>query len=82
MAIEVNTDDPMELLNSIRTAIDLGSIETWSYEDDKDFFHQGPWKGKGWLHPTLERGALVLNLIPPTIRVVARSQCLLSPPIH
>jgi hypothetical protein len=33
-----------------------------------DFFHDtadGQWKGEAWLHPTVGKGALVLNVIPP-----------------
>lgn len=69
MAIQVNTDDPQGLLDSIYAAIDEGSIETWAYDKDMDFFHDtsdGQWEGEAWLHPTVGDGALVLNVIPPT----------------
>jgi len=64
MAIHVNTDDSQGLLDSIYAAIDEGSIETWAYDDDMDFFHDtadGQWKGEAWLHPTVGKGVLVLN---------------------
>jgi hypothetical protein len=73
MAIHVNTSDPKELLNSIYAAIDLGSIDAWAYDEEKDFFHQGHWKGEAWLRPTLKQGALVLDIIPPTVGLSAEA---------
>jgi hypothetical protein len=69
MAIQVHTDNPQGLLNSIYAAIDEGSIVTWTYDDDNDFIHDTPdgqWEGAAWLHPTVREGVLVLNVIPPT----------------
>jgi hypothetical protein len=69
MAIQVNTDDSQGLLDSIYDAIDEGSIETWAYDKDKDFFHDtsdGQWEGEAWLRPTVGKSALVLHVIPPT----------------
>jgi hypothetical protein len=68
MAIQVNTKDPQGLLDSIYAAIDAGSIETWSYDDDEDFFHDtsdGQWEGEAWLRPAVEKTALVLNVVSP-----------------
>jgi hypothetical protein len=68
MAIHVNTDDSQGLLDSIYAAIDEGSIVTWAYDGDMDFIHDtadGQWKGEAWLHPTVGKGVLVLNVIPP-----------------
>jgi hypothetical protein len=69
MAIYVNTDDSQGLLDSIYAAIDEGSIQTWAYDEDKDILHDtsdGQWEGEAWLHPTVGKSALVLNVIPPT----------------
>ena len=69
MAIQVNTDNPQGLLDSIYAAIDEGSIETWAYDEDKDFFHNtsdGQWEGEAWLRPTVASDALVLNIVRPT----------------
>lgn len=68
MAVNVKTDDPQALLDSIYAAIDEGSIETWAYDDDGDFSHvtsDGQWEGRAWLHPKVGIGALVLTTIPP-----------------
>ena len=68
MAIHVNTDDSQGLLDSIYAAIDEGSIETWAYDDDMDFFHDtadGQWEGEAWLRPIVGEGALGLNVIAP-----------------
>lgn len=68
MAIQVNTDDPQALLDLVYASIDEGSIETWNYDEDQDFIHDTPdgqWEGEAWLRPTLKKGALVLNIVPP-----------------
>jgi hypothetical protein len=72
MAIQVTTDNPQELLDLIYSGIDKGTIETWAYDTDKDFFHNTPdgqWKGKAWLRPTVANGALILNVFPPNAGV-------------
>jgi hypothetical protein len=68
MAIQITTDDPQGLLDSIYATIDEGKIKTWAYDDDKDFFHDtsdGQWVGEVWLRPAVFDGSLVLNVVPP-----------------
>lgn len=51
MAIIVNTERPKTLVGKIIQMIDDGVIDTWSYDDDKDFTHTGQWKNKAWFTP-------------------------------
>jgi hypothetical protein len=68
LAINVNANAPQALLDAIYEAIDDGSIETWSYDEDGDFSHvtsDGQWEGQAWLHPEVATAALVLTVVPP-----------------
>ncbi|MDO3529463.1 hypothetical protein ACNRDB_03590 [Ralstonia pseudosolanacearum] len=64
MALTVFTSDPNTLLKSIRKAIDDKRVETWAYDRDGDFFHTPEqWKGKAWLKPIIQQGALSFGLV-------------------
>lgn len=66
MAVNVQTDSPEELLNSIYSAIEDGTIQTWESDQDGDFTHSPhQWKNKAWLRPSIEGGDLVLNILWP-----------------
>jgi hypothetical protein len=66
MAIRVATSQAAVLLAAIKQAIDARKIETWSYDSDGDFTHTPPqWSKKAWLHPSVQGGALVLNILNP-----------------
>jgi len=66
MAIRVTTAQPSALLAAIKKAIDERKIETWSYDSDGDFTHTPPqWARKAWLRPSIQSGALVLNILNP-----------------
>jgi hypothetical protein len=67
MAIRVSTTQPSSLLAAIKKAIDARHVDTWSYDSDGDFTHTPvQWAKKAWLRPTLQSGALVLNILHPT----------------
>lgn len=64
MAIIIKTDNPKSLLQKIKAAIDNGSIETWSYDDDSDFTHSpDQWKNKAWLRPKIYVNELRLGIL-------------------
>lgn len=66
MAIRVSTAQPSALLAAIKKAIDQKKVETWSYDSDGDFTHTPPqWNQKAWLRPSVQSGALVLNILNP-----------------
>lgn len=66
MAIRVVTAQPSSLLAAIKQAIDARKVDTWSYDSDGDFTHTPPqWAKKAWLRPTVQSGALVLNILNP-----------------
>jgi hypothetical protein len=66
MAIRVSTNEPSSLLAAIKKAIDGRHVETWSYDSDGDFTHTpSQWARKAWLRPTVQSGALVLNIVNP-----------------
>jgi hypothetical protein len=67
MAIRVSTTHPSSLLAAIKKAIDGRHVDTWSYDSDGDFTHTPvQWAKKAWLRPSLQPGALVLNILNPT----------------
>lgn len=51
MAIIVKTRTPKSMVSKIIQMIDDEVIDTWSYDDDKDFTHTGQWKDKAWFTP-------------------------------
>jgi hypothetical protein len=66
MALAFFTNDPVGLLASIKSAIDSDKIDTWVYDRDGDFTHSPPqWKGKAWLRPKIESGALKFGIMYP-----------------
>jgi len=67
MAVHITSAQPSYLLAAIKKAISEGKIETWSYDSDGDFTHTPPqWNKKAWLRPTVQSGALVLNILNPS----------------
>lgn len=64
MAIIVHTSKPKALLAKLYTLIDEKKIETWQYDEEKDFFHvPDQWQGEGWLRPSIAPGLLIFGLI-------------------
>lgn len=51
MAIIVKTKESKALVSRIIKMIDDDVIDTWSYDEDKDFTHTGQWKDKAWFTP-------------------------------
>lgn len=54
MAIIVKTNAPRAMVSRIIHMIDDEIIDTWFYDDDKDFTHVGQWKDKAWFTPEYE----------------------------
>jgi len=66
MAVRITTSQPSALLSAIKKAIDEKRVETWSYDSDGDFTHTPiQWYRKAWLRPSIQAGALVLNVLNP-----------------
>jgi hypothetical protein len=66
MAVRFETVDPDELLSAIKSAIDEGHIETWSYDDDDDFTHTArQWEREAWMRPTIKDDQLIFNIVAP-----------------
>jgi len=66
MAIRIATNDPRALLDAIKTAIDDGEIQTWSYDDDDDFTHSArQWQHLAWLRPELLKDELRFSILAP-----------------
>lgn len=66
MAVIVTTDNPSNLLSSVRSAIDSGKIKTWTYDHDGDFTHTAEqWNKRAWLRPAVDEDRLVFSIIPP-----------------
>ncbi len=66
MAIIVKTSDPSGLLRAIYKAIDDKKVETWIYDNDKDFTHAPEqWRNKAWFRPKVYTGELRFGLLGP-----------------
>lgn len=66
MAVRLFTDNAVRLLNSIKTAVRNGDIETWTYDKDGDFTHtthDNQWANRAWLRPSKRDDRLLLNII-------------------
>ena len=66
MAIRIKTNNPSELLDSIKKSIDSKVIDTWSYDSVGDFTHTPEqWKNKAWLRPNVDinPGELTFGII-------------------
>lgn len=64
MAIIVKTSNPSSLLQAIYKAIDNKKVETWLYDQEKDFTHEpSQWKNQAWLRPKIYPGELRLGLL-------------------
>ena len=64
MAIIVKTDNPSELLNAIKKAIDDKTVETWSYDAEGDFSHTPEqWKFKAWFQPKVYPAELRFGIL-------------------
>lgn len=63
MAIIVKTNIPKLLVNRLIQKIDDGVIDTWSYDDDKDFTHTGQWINKAWFTPMYDEGVVKFALL-------------------
>ena len=51
MALIVKTQKPIALVSNLIKMIDDDVIDTWTYDDDKDFTHTGQWINKAWFTP-------------------------------
>jgi len=59
MSVRALTADAQDLLDEIKTQIDQGHIETWSYSQAGDFTHTPTqWKNKAWLRPKVEKDSV------------------------
>lgn len=64
MAIIVKTENPEELLNEIKRAIDEKVVELWSYDASCDFSHTPEkWINRAWLRPEIGEEELRFGIL-------------------
>ncbi|GBR02126.1 hypothetical protein AA0229_1613 [Gluconobacter cerinus NRIC 0229] len=64
MAVRVYCNNPHELLESIRTAINTGEVETWKVDSDGDFTHSPTqWAHLAWMRPTIFDDHIAFNIL-------------------
>ncbi len=64
MAVYIKTNKPKELLDELKTLINKGSIDTWSYDSDGDFTHNvNQWVNKAWFRPHVESERIVFGIL-------------------
>ncbi len=74
MAVRIYCDNPIELLEAIRIAMDAGRITTWEYDKHGYFLHTpAQWKYLAWLKPRVLEDQLLLTILPPRRKAVSRS---------
>ena len=65
MSVKLFSKDPEGLLKAIKAAIDDGKVDSWSYDRDGDFTHNGDqWKYRAWLRPSVTESHLLFALVP------------------
>jgi hypothetical protein len=74
MAVRVFCDNPRALLSKIRSAIEDGSIDTWSIDSDGDFTHApDQWKFKAWLSPRVLDDRIIFNILGQKSKKMSRT---------
>lgn len=66
MSITVTTQSPRTLFDKIKSAIDKGEVDAWSYDEDGDFTLEHPkWKNKAWIRRTtvVSRSSITFGLL-------------------
>lgn len=64
MAVRVYCNNPHELLESIRTAINTGKVETWKVDSDGDFTHSPTqWAHLAWMRPKIFDDHITFNIL-------------------
>lgn len=64
MAIQVITKVPEELINDIKSLIDSGKIDTWSYDEEGDFTHCAiQWNKIAWFRPYIINDKVIFGII-------------------
>ena len=66
MAVNVSCNDPGALLRAVKSAINDGTVATWSVDADGDLTHTPEqWRKKAWFRPTVGDERLVFNILAP-----------------
>jgi hypothetical protein len=74
MAIRVYTQQPKQLLQKIKTLIDEGRVQNWSYDNVGDFTHcVDQLANMAWLHPEIAEGSLRLKIVRHKIHGLPRA---------
>lgn len=64
MAVRVYCEDPRELIQSIRSAIREGKIDTWKLDSDGDFTHSpAQWAYLAWMRPKIFDDHITFNIL-------------------
>jgi hypothetical protein len=64
--LSFETSSPKTLLANIKSAIDKGTVATWSYDSDGDFIHTPPqWAHQAWLRPVVVGSELRFTILCP-----------------
>lgn len=69
MAIIVNTENPQNLLDLLKDAIQRGKIKTWLLDSEGDLTSANPrWMFKAWFEPQIDNAnhILAFGIIPST----------------
>ena len=73
MAVRVFCAQPQKLLNEIKAAIRVGSIQTWTLDKDGDFTHSPQqWANKAWFRTTVGIDRLVFRILGQTTQRMSR----------
>ncbi len=74
MAVRVYCNNPHELLESIKIAIDAGEVETWKVDSDGDFTHSPTqWAHLAWMRATIFDDHITFNILGSKTKKMSRT---------
>ena len=74
MAVIAFASAPRNLLDSIRSEIRAGRVETWSVDSDGDFTHDPEqWESKAWFRPKVGTDRIIFYILTPQNTTMKKS---------
>jgi hypothetical protein len=74
MAVMVSCANPQGLLNKIKSAIQGGTVQTWSVDSDGDFTHTPEqWRYEAWFRPSIEQDKLVFFVLGKRTQAMSKA---------
>lgn len=73
MAVRVYCDDPSDLLEKMRFAVETGSLKSWTVDSVGDFtLASDQWSAKAWFRPKIGKERLSFNILGNRSEVMSK----------